>query len=155
MVQMEATLQGDRYLGRFSATTEETRRWVGREYAERSAHFYNWQGMGIIEDTQTKEAHRFLFRTPAREGVSDSIGQLESEIVRIEGEWGRGRSPPIIEKGAIYDMVLQQMYRDAIAGEETEIIPNVFPKTLSYEELLSRSLVADEKSGQISLRLSI
>ena len=43
------------------------------------------------------------------------------------------------------------MYEDVREGEKTEIIPSVFPEALNYGELLNRALVADEKSGQISL----
>ena len=151
MARIEVTLQGGRYLGKFSASEKKTERWVGSEYAEHLEDFYYWEGIGIIEDTQTNEAHRFFFNTPGRESGRHTLGELENEIVRIEGEWGRETNPQIIEKKSVYDVVLQQMYEDAREGEETEIIPSVFPKALNYEELLNRALVADEKSGQISL----
>lgn len=147
----EATLQGHKYLGRFSAEEEETECWTGSEYAEALHNFYHWKGKGIIVDIQTKEAHRFIFRTPKRDTVRVSNGQLENEIVRIEGEWGRETKPHIIKKESIYDMVLQQMYEEAKEGEKTKIIPSVFPEALKYEDLLNKGLVAEKKSGQIRL----
>jgi len=152
MEGQKATLQGDNYLGRFSATQEQKEFWAGSEYTEHLEDNYRWQGVGIIEHTETGEAHRFLLTTEWNPYGREK-GLVEC-LVRMKGEWPNTRpNTKIVNQKSVYDLLLGQMYEDTREGEKSEIIPKISPKPLSYEELLDRGFVTEEKSGQIRLPL--
>ena len=58
--------------------------------------------------------------------------------------------PQIVNPWQVNDMVLQQIYNNIKAGEESEIIPFVGIEHLLYEELLERKLIMTPE--QIALR---
>lgn len=152
MVNEELTIQGHKYFGRFSANKKKGKFWAGSEYTEHLEDRYWWNGVGVIQDNETKEQHQFLFETEINSYGKES--ELLEELLVIKCKDYYRRNPPIIRKEFVNDLILQQIYQDAKEKEKTEIIPTVYPTPLSYEELLDKGFIAEEKSGQIMLALS-
>ena len=153
MERQKITLQGNSYHGRFSVAQEKG------EFCSRGDHYssdqlyykYRWRGVGIIENVETREIHRFLLTTQYNEYGREK-GLIEC-LVRIKDEWSDiVPNTRIVDKKSVYDLVLRQMHEDAREREKSEVIPNVSPKKIQYEELLNLGF-AIEKSGQARISL--
>lgn len=152
MEKEELSIQGHRYFGRFSAVKKTKEFWAGSEYTEHLEDRYWFEGIGIIEDIEKREPCRFLFKTEIDRYGKES--KLIEKLLVIEDKNYYRRNPPVIKKEFVNDLILEKIYQDAKEKEKTEIIPEVYSSLLSYEELLEKGLIADEKSGQIMLALT-
>ena len=149
---VELTLQGENYSGRFSATKKHKEFSVGSGYYTYLENNYWWEGIGEIKEKNSGEEIKFLMRTDYNPYGKEK--RLEECLIDIKGKWANQSRPNsiITNKEKVIDLILKEMYESA-KNNQTEIIPEVWSKKLSYEELLDKGFVIEEETGQIRLPL--
>lgn len=151
MPGQELLLVGDRYFGRFLANRGARDFEAGSGYTECLEARYWWAGVGSIKDNKDGATHRFLFTTlPERDGKETDL--YDAVVTFTPRGYSTEKKPTIINRPRVIDLILGQIFNDAIRREEIDIVPTVYPGSLKLEELVALGLVAED-SGQIRLSL--
>ncbi len=140
MKEQEVTLFGNIYFGSFSAIPKQKRFWAKNDYISYVGNNYRWEGMGIVEHIKLQKFYSFLLTTPYRFYEQG----LENCLINVKGKWSNLQANiKITEPKFVYDLILEQIYKDAKEKENITTIPMVFPKILLCDELVDMKFIKE------------
>jgi len=149
-------LEGNKYHGRFIVDKRSRNVRRGSHYTEYEKEVYWYKGEGLINRLNSEEEVKFLLNT--KDSFDSSI-PLEECFIWIKKEEffsEKVDNSLIVKRKEVMDILLESMCNEVEnkLREGKKIIPSIRVPDLSYEDLLDKGLIADEKSGQIKLGLS-